>query len=70
MEIYRKLPLLLEINLVLEVRVGKRKFYKVGTFGNLEKLLHESEEKAQREIREVYEKIHNNESRPDIVYKE
>ena len=69
-EIYRKLPFLLELWLVIEIKIGKKKIYKAGSPKILETLLLESQENAQKSIQDISEKFQNKESKPDIIYKE
>lgn len=69
-EIYRKLPLLLEYGLVLEIKIGKKKLYKAGSPKILEELLSKSQHTALQEISEISEIYEYTEQRPDVVYKE
>lgn len=69
-EIYRKLPLLLEYGLVIEIKIGKKKLYKAGSPKILEELFWASQKTALLEIEEISETYQQAEQKPDVVYKE
>ena len=70
MEIYRKLPYLIESWIVIQVKVWKKKLYTAGSPKILEELLQANQRQAQSSIWEIYENFQNKESKPNVVYKE
>lgn len=69
-EIYRKLPYLQELWIIVEVKIWKKKLYKAGSPNILEELLIKNQKVAQWAIWEIFEKYQNTEQKPDIIHKE
>jgi len=70
MEIYRKLPYLLESWIIIEVKVWKKKLYTAGSPKILEDLLLEKQREAKNVIWEIQKNFKNKEQRPNVVYQE
>jgi sugar-specific transcriptional regulator TrmB len=69
-EVYRKLPYLLEIELIKESKVGKRKIYIAASPKKIEELIELQKESSEKRITELIEKYGNLDSRPNVVYQE
>lgn len=69
-EVYRKLPYLLEIWLVKESKVGKRKMYIAESPTKIQELITLSRENSEIIAQELIEKFWNVDSKPNVTYGE
>lgn len=69
-EIYRKLPYLLELWLIKEVPIGKRKFYLATSPQKLEDMIVQAQENSERVIEDLIDKYGFIEKRPHVFYSE
>lgn len=69
-EVYRELPYLLEIELVTEIKIGKRKIYKASTPEKIEELFEDMKVFSEIVISELKEKYMHPENRPNVIYRE
>lgn len=70
MEIYRKLPYLIETGLIDELKIWKKKLYIAWSPKILEKLLLENQSQAKHVINEIHEGFKNKQSKPNVIYQE
>lgn len=69
-EVYRELPWLLDIDLVREVKVGKRKVYQAANPEKIEELFENIKVSSEIVIQELKEKYLHPENRPTVTYRE
>ncbi len=69
-EVYRKLPYLLEIGLVKEGKLGKRKIYVAQSPKKIQELIELQKEFSEQRINELLEKFGNTDNKPNITYSE
>ncbi len=69
-EVYRKLPYLLEVWLLKESKVGKRKIYIAASPKKIEELIELQKESSEKRITELIEKYGNLDNKPNVVYQE
>lgn len=69
-EVYRKLPYLLEIGLIKEVKIWKRKNYVAAKPEKIHQLIHAARENSEKIVQEIEEKYVQLEEKPNVVYKQ
>jgi predicted DNA-binding transcriptional regulator len=69
-EVYRKLPYLLEIGLIKESKLWKRKIYLAASPQRIQELIELQKESSEKRITELIEKYGNLDNKPNVVYQE